>query len=64
MTRLFVITTATLTAIIGVLVGLLLPMPRREPVVRAGARRRRRRATARRPSTEVADPRPSAVRRR
>ena len=35
MTRLFVVTTATLTAIIGVLVGMLLSMPRPAPPRRA-----------------------------
>ena len=36
MTRLFAITTATLTAIIGVLVGLLLSIPRSSaPVIQA-----------------------------
>ena len=59
MTRLFAITTATLTAIIGVLVGLLLSLPRGEPApapVPSAASGR----DGAPPIAEVVDPRPLA----
>jgi len=61
MTRLFVITTAALTGIIGVLVGLLLTIERSAPPAR-GAQAESRAASDATPAiTEVVDTRPSAT---
>ncbi len=59
MTRLFAITTATLTAIIGVLVGLLLSLPRGEQAAPVPASASEQHGAP--PITEVVEPRPVAT---
>ncbi len=61
MTRLFVMTTAALTGIIGILVGLLLTIERSAPPVRVAQAESRAASDATPPITEVVDTRPSAT---